>query len=187
MDYSSYIWCHPYLRMEPEHCFVVDDGHGLAVGYLLGTPNTRSFVETYIQSYIPYLSSLGLHRPGPDEPTGWTENLPNALKVIMHCPEHLLHEDYPELLERCPAHIHIDLLPAYQRQGYGRELIETFCAAVKAKAATGVHLTMAGDNVEAGKFYTRVGFKRFPQVLDGGMSGEEGRDKNGNIWQVRLL
>jgi hypothetical protein len=35
-------------------------------------------------------------------------------------------------------------------------------------------------------FYERMGFRRFPFVLDGGVSGEEGRHPGG-IWLVKNL
>lgn len=50
----------------------------------------------------------------------------------------------------------------------------------------GVHLVMAGDNVGAGAFYRKLGFGRFPVVLDGGKSGELGKEAgNGDTWLVR--
>ena len=39
----------------------------------------------------------------------------------------------------------------------------------------GVHLGMAGMNDKAEAFYTSMGFRRFPEVLDGEESGEMGR------------
>jgi len=172
--------------VQPETCFVLDDGKGQAVGYLLGVPNTVAFVEEYKKEYIPYLQSEGLEKPGPDEPTGWSENLPNTLRQIMFNPEGMLHKQWPKLLERWPGHIHIDLLPSHQKQGWGRHLIDKFCTLAKDQGTIGVHLGMAAANEDAGKFYARVGFSAFPQELDGGASGEQGRDGN-TIWLVRTL
>ena len=172
--------------LEPQYCFVVDNGEGRAVGYVIGTPNTVNFVKKYREVYVPYLQAEELHPPGPDEPSGWNENLPNALRFVMHSPENLLHEDEPQLLEDYPAHMHIDILSNYQRQGLGRKLIETFSAAVRNEGANGLHLLMAQANVEAGRFYGRTGWQRYPKVLDGGLSGEEGV-KDNTTWLVRRL
>ena len=172
--------------LEPDFCFVVDSGEGRAVGYVIGTPDTANFVKKYREVFIPLLQIEGLHPPGADEPFGWNENHPNALRFIMHSPENLLHVDEPQLLEDYPGHMHIDILPEYQRQGLGRKLIDTFSATVKKDGAKGLHLLMSQANVEAGKFYTRTGWQRYPKVLDGGSSGEEGV-KDNTTWMVKRL
>ena len=172
--------------LQPDTCFVLDDGNGRAVGYLLGISETTSFVQKYKDIYIPYLKSQGFEKPGIDEPTGWNENLPNALRNIMYNPEAMLHNDHPQLLDKWPGHLHIDILDSYQRQGYGRQLIERFCNTATDQGIKGVHLLMVASNDGAGKFYNRLGFERFPYVLDGGCSGEQGRNQN-TIWFVKSL
>ncbi|KAJ4508429.1 hypothetical protein ABEF92_008165 [Exophiala dermatitidis] len=186
LDYASYIWCRPYLMLRPDTCLVLDDGTGHAVGYLLGVPDTYSFVQAYKAIYIPNLWSQGFEQPGHEDSTEWTENLPNALRKIMFSPDMLLHQEYPEMLQQRPAHLHIDILPGYQKQGYGRQLIERFCETAGEKGARGVHLGMVASNDGAGQFYRRMGFKRFPRVLDGSASGEQGRDQS-TIWLVKDL
>lgn len=186
LEYASYIWCRPYLMLRPDTCLVLDDGAGRAVGYLLGVPHTQSFVQDYERIYTSYLQSQGFEKPRSGEPTGWTENLPNALREIMFNPSVMLHEDRPELLQHWPAHLHIDILPQYQRRGYGRQMIGRFCKVAGGKGAAGIHLLMVASNNEAGKFYQRVGFTRFPGVLDNGASGEQGRD-HAAIWWVKNL
>ena len=172
--------------LRPESCFVIDDGTGKAVGYLLGIPDTRAFVHKYQEEYIPYLRSEGFEEPGPDEPTEWSTNLPNALRKIMFHPEGMLNTKYPQLGEKWPAHLHIDLLDSHQKQGWGRQLIERFCKLAKDQAASGIHLGMVATNDNAAKFYSRMGFSRFPAVIDNGVSGEEGRD-GPTIWLVKAL
>ena len=121
------------------------------------------------------------------KPPVWDQDIPGTLRHILYSPEGTLHRDFPGLLWKYPGHLHIDLLPAYQRKGYGRKLIERFCECIREAGGKGVHLIMAGDNVDAEKFYGRVGFSRFPEILDGGSSGEEGRDVNRSVWLVRAL
>ncbi|KIV82103.1 hypothetical protein PV11_04234 [Exophiala sideris] len=186
LHYASFLWCRPYLMLEPATCYVVDDGEGLAVGYILGGPDTPTFVEKYKQEYIPYLKSQGLEKPGPDESIEWKDNLSNALRRLMFNPDGMLHQEFPQLMELWPAHLHIDVLPEYQKHGYGRLLIETFCRTAQKQGAKGVHLLMAASNEEAGKFYTRIGFSRFPCKVDNGSSGEDGRDQN-TIWLVKTV
>jgi GNAT superfamily N-acetyltransferase len=172
--------------LEPKTCFVVDDDTGRGVGYFLGVVKTPAFVQKYKEQYITYLEAQGFSRPSSDEDKQWATNLPNALREIMFNPEGMLHREWPKLIEEYPAHMHIDILPSHQGQGWGRKLIEQFCTLAKAAGAGGLHLGMAATNDEAGKFYSKLGFSRFPQVLDGGASGEEGRD-GGTIWLVKKL
>lgn len=183
---SSHIWCRPYLLLVPDTCFVVDDDQGNAVGYLLGVVDTAEFVRRYEQRYIPYLIAKGLKPPAPEEDRTWDGNLANALRHIMHHPEDSLHPEAPDLLASYPAHIHIDLLPSHQRKGFGRQLIDHFIDIAKHQGANGLHLLMAASNEDGSRFYPKVGFTRFPHVLDDGASGEEGRDKS-TIWFVRPL
>ncbi|RVX75213.1 hypothetical protein B0A52_00565 [Exophiala mesophila] len=183
---SSHIWCRPYLFLQPQTCFVLDDGDGNPVGYLLGVVDTHEFVRKYKETYIPYLLAKGLNPPAPDEDRDWSTNLANALKYIMHHPEGLLHSEAPDLVLNYPAHLHIDVLTSHQKQGYGRQLIQQFGDAAKKEGARGMHLLMAASNEDANRFYPRVGFVRFPHVLDGGDSGEQGRDKI-SIWYVKDL
>jgi ribosomal protein S18 acetylase RimI-like enzyme len=172
--------------LAPEHCFVLDDGTGKAVGYIIGTHDTAEFVRQVREVFVPYLLVEGLHPPDPGEEVGWNENLPNALRFIMHSPENLLHLEEPELLRDFPAHLHIDILPGHQRLGFGRKLIDMFTTALKDQGVKGVHLIMSEANVEAAKFYLHTGWKRFPKVLDGGKSGEEGV-KEYAAWMVKSL
>lgn len=83
---------------------------------------------------------------------------------------------YPDLLGEFPAHMHIDILPDYQRKGYGTKLINALFEGVKSEGAKGIHLDMVRANESAAKFYERIGFKRAPVVMDGGKSGEMGYD-----------
>jgi GNAT superfamily N-acetyltransferase len=57
-----------------------------------------------------------------------------------------------------PAHLHIDLLPAYQRSGHGRKMIVTLLGALHDAGAPGAHLGVLAANTPARAFYHRVGF-----------------------------
>ncbi|MCJ1399032.1 hypothetical protein MMC11_002234 [Xylographa trunciseda] len=184
---SPYIWAIPYIRLDPGFCFVLDSGSGTAVGYIVGTSRTEEFVTRYRSDYLPVLQSYGFTEPDMSIPAMWDQDLPGALRHILYSPEGMLHREFPELLRIYPGHLHIDLLPAYQRKGYGRKLMQRFCGKVREAGGSGVHLIMAGDNVGAEKFYGRVGFGRFSEILDGGLSGEEGRDVDRSMWLVRAL
>jgi GNAT superfamily N-acetyltransferase len=175
--YASYLWCRPYLSLCPTACFILDDGTGTAVGYCIGTPNTAEFEKRWQTVFVPTLDRAALPPPkeGDFEPT-WEDNRPKLILKYLYDNQHgLLHGHYPKLWEGWPGHLHIDILPSHQRQGWGRKLIQTFLEGVKKEECKGVHLGMAGSNDKAEAFYRSLGFRRFPEVLDNGESGEMGR------------
>ncbi|MDI5973300.1 GNAT family N-acetyltransferase [Streptomyces sp. SL13] len=145
------IFAAPYAVLEPELAFVVADG-GRAVGYIVGTADTPSFVSRFRTEWLPRLST---RYPAPTQaPATPTE----VMVDLMHRPERLL---LPELAAY-PAHLHIDLLPSHQRAGFGRKLMETFLAALHLRGVTGVHLGMVSTNTAAREFYDRLGFHEIP-------------------------
>ena len=138
----------PYLQMEPSLAFVLDDG-GRAVGYVVGTADTATFVKRYAAEWIPL---IGDKYPAPPPPP----RTPEQDMVALHFrPERMLAPG----LDGFPAHLHIDLLPPYQGRGFGRGLISRFAAAVD---APGVHVAMLTSNVRARGFYDRLGFAVLP-------------------------
>jgi ribosomal protein S18 acetylase RimI-like enzyme len=183
---ASYNWCRPYIFLEPQNCFVVDNGDGQAVGYVIGTPDTKSFVQEYNKLYLPHLESEGVHKPGVGESVEWSENLPNALANIAHSPEGMLQGDFPDLLKQFQGHLHIDILPSHQHAGWGKKLLQHFCDHMAGQGSAGVYLGMVSSNENAHGFYDHIGFGRYPHVLDGGMSGELGR-KDNTVFRVKRL
>src|SRR5690606_14828219 len=65
----------PYVRLEPELAFVVDDGHGQAVGYIVGTADTARFAEAFRTSWLPRVADRYPVPSGPpatpDEKIAW--------------------------------------------------------------------------------------------------------------------
>lgn len=176
---GSFIWCRPYLQLSPSTCFVVDDGNGKAVGYIIGTPNTTKFCDDWLKDYVPIMETELNSLPTVDAEAQNKENIAqradDMVKNIRTDPRKLMFGSYPEQLRSYPGHLHIDILPSHQRQGFGRKLIDAFKAAAKAEGCSGAYLGMIASNEQAKKFYEAIGFHRLPQVLDGGTSGELGR------------
>jgi ribosomal protein S18 acetylase RimI-like enzyme len=151
LDLMPSIFAGPYAWLEPDLTFVVDDGER-AVGYILGTADTETFVRRYRAEWLPLL--IDRFPPVEGEPSTPGE----AMIQLMHNPERML---MPELAAY-PAHLHIDLLPDHQRSGHGRELMETFLSALHRKGVKSVHLTMLTANTPARAFYDRLGFQEVP-------------------------
>jgi ribosomal protein S18 acetylase RimI-like enzyme len=138
----------PYVVLEPEHAYVLDDGTGRAVGYVLGTADTARFVQRYREEWLPRTVE---RCPVPPEPAVTPDDVMLALH---HRPEHML---LPEVADY-PAHLHIDLLPPWQGRGWGRRLIARFLGSLRAVGVPAVHLAMLTANTAARAFYDRLGF-----------------------------
>jgi ribosomal protein S18 acetylase RimI-like enzyme len=148
-DLMPDLFAGPYVFLEPDFAFVLDDGQR-AVGYVIGTPDTAAFARAYRARWIPRLAG---RYPVPKDPPA----SPDEQMLALHYrPERLVwpgHQEYP-------AHLHIDVLPPFQGAGHGRALMETFYAAAAGAGAIGVHVTVLKANTRAIGFYRRLGFRR---------------------------
>jgi ribosomal protein S18 acetylase RimI-like enzyme len=137
------VWAAPYVTLEPEHAYVLDDGSGRAIGYVIGTADTARFVRRYRAEWLP--ATEGRFGEDPRD---------RDLLDLHLDPERML---VPELAGY-PAHLHIDLLPETQGRGFGRALMTTFLSGLWAAGVARVHLGMAPENAAARAFYDRLGF-----------------------------
>ena len=142
-EFVLHTFCDYYIEHEPYNCFVLDDD-GKAVGYVICAEDYDAYKKIFDKEYLPLSEHLG------DEFYSWAKTstvLQNKHKA-----------DYP-------AHLHIDLLPAYHRKGWGSRLIDTLAEHLKAKGVKGVMLTTGTDNVNACNFYKKYGFTQV-EILD---------------------
>ncbi|MFF9086349.1 GNAT family N-acetyltransferase [Streptomyces sp. NPDC014991] len=159
------LFAEPYVHFDPDLAFVLDDGTGRAVGYIVGTADTEAFVRDFRQAWIPRLAGRY------PEPTAPPRTPTEEMVHLLHRPERML---VPELAGY-PAHLHIDLLPDWQRRGYGRGLLHAFLAALCGRGVRAVHLGMVTANTAARAFYDRLGFHVIP-VADAGPLTYLGRE-----------
>ena len=138
----------PYLLLEREHAYVLDNGER-AVGYVIGTASTPDFVAAYQARWLPRMRAR--YQPLSAPPVTEEEH---RLDVMFHPQRWLL----PELAPH-PAHLHINLLAGYRRSGHGRELISTFLASVAAAGAPSCHLGVRQKNLNARRFYAKLGWR----------------------------
>ena len=135
-EFILHTFCDYYIEHEPENCFVVDDD-GRAVGYIFCAEDYDSYKEIFDKDYLPLNEHLG------EERYKWAQDstiLQNKYKA-----------EYP-------AHMHIDLLPEYQRMGLGHKLTDALCEHLKKKGIKGINLTMSAANKKGGGFYRKYGF-----------------------------
>jgi ribosomal protein S18 acetylase RimI-like enzyme len=172
---GSHIWYRPYVYLAPGSCFVLDDGTGRVVGYCIGAGDTASFATRWRSDFARSVSPALV--PPPDATTGdaaMDDEGMRAFRRGVYEADCSMLLAWPEALEQFPAHLHVDIVPEFQRRGWGKVLIERFLEGVKGEGARGVHLGMMKANTGAKVFYERLGFRVCPVVMDGGESGEEG-------------
>ncbi|GGV86311.1 GNAT family N-acetyltransferase [Streptomyces massasporeus] len=148
----------PYVNLEPDLAFVVDDGQGRAVGYILGAADTPRFAEAFRVTWLPLVAD---RYPEPPRPPRTPDE---AIAGLLHHPERMV---LPELAGH-PAHLHIDLLPDWQGRGHGRRLMRTLLGALQGRGVPAVHLSMATANTRARAFYDRMGFAEIHVPEPGG-------------------
>lgn len=145
----GHLFAAPYAVLEPDHAFVLDDGSGRVIGYVLGARDVVEFEERAEAEWWPMLRE--------QYPRGTREGLDSILVA-------LLHDRWPppdaNLVQRYPSELHIDLLPEAQGAGWGRRMIDHLLASLRAAGSPGVHLGTSAENARAIAFYGKMGFER---------------------------
>ncbi len=129
-------YCDYFIEKEARNCFVAVDENDRAVGYVICAENYDRYKECFDREYVPRL--------------GENEEL-RQMALRSADLQGKYKADYP-------AHLHIDLLPEYQRMGIGHRLVDTLCAHLKSKNICGVMLTAGVDNKAGRGFYEKYGF-----------------------------
>ena len=144
------IFAFPYVELEPELAFVLDDGDR-AVGYVIGCADTPEFARRFREEWLPRVPQYRPLTGPPETPT-------EMMIGLLHNPERMV---VPEVAAY-PAHLHIDLLPAYQGAGHGRALMARLLKSLSDKGVPAIHLSMLTANTPARAFYNRLGFHHIP-------------------------
>ena len=130
-------YCDYYIEREPQNCFVAADETDRAVGYIICTERFESFYPVFLRDYVSRFSL--------SQPMFWYGAAHSA-------------DLQAKYRAGYPAHLHIDVLPEYQRKGLGRRLVDTRAAHLKAKGVPGVMLTVGSSNTVGQGFYKKYGF-----------------------------
>jgi ribosomal protein S18 acetylase RimI-like enzyme len=141
------VFAGPYLLFEPDLAFVaVAPDAGRVAGYALATADTRAFVARYREEWLPRFAAK------------YPREAPGEMVALGHTPQRMLIAEVDDY----PAHLHIDLLPELQGQGWGRALMRTVLAALAGRGIRRVHLSLSPTNTAARAFYDRLGFRELP-------------------------
>lgn len=150
-DLWAEVFVLPYVARHPEFAFVVEADDGRVAGYTVGVPDTRAFEDWFAQEWWPRFAERW---PRPE-----SERTRQDGTLIYAYSRRAGAEPYGDTY---PAHLHIDLLPELQGQGWGRQLIDTLSDALRGAGVTGLHLAADAGNTGALAFYERIGFAPLP-------------------------
>jgi ribosomal protein S18 acetylase RimI-like enzyme len=153
-DLWAEIFVLPYVQRHPDLAFVLADEEDWPIGYVVAAPDTRAFEEWFAEEWWPRHAERW---PMP------TENSSRQDALLLYAYGRRSAEE--PYADTHPAHVHIDLLPEAQGQGWGRRLIETVADALRERGVSGFHLVVDGANTGALTFYDRLGLLRVPSKL----------------------
>jgi len=153
----GHIYVGPYLKLEPDLAFVLEDPQGVC-GYALGALDSKKFYAAHRTRWLPELRQRCAEPAG--DPRQWTRT--QKVYFEYYHPDIFLPDPY----EPYPSHLHIDLLPRAQGRGLGKEMMKVLLAELAARGSPGVHLGMGATNARAERFYRRLGFRELARVND---------------------
>lgn len=132
------LYCHYYVENQSQTCFVAVDDNDVPVGYVLCAPDADDYAEQMENNYLPLVRKL------------------SSSEYYKAVAEQKIAKRY--ISDGFTAHLHIDILPQYQRQGLGTQLIDALTEKLTQMCVEGVRLVCAIKNDVARKFYEKMGF-----------------------------
>lgn len=146
--YILALYCNYYIETEPENCFVAVDENDVPIGYCICSSDYDKFEREFMKNYMPRISGCGLKY------VIYTKG-----EIAAH---RMFRKDFP-------AHLHIDIIDEYQRQGIGRRLLDALFEHLEENNVSGLALICNTNNKGAVKFYEKYGFTllmRFNAIIE---------------------
>ena len=131
--------CDYYLDNQADYCFVAVDDDDIPVGYVLCSVDRDDFEEKMSELYLPLVRKI------------------NSSEYFRYVAELKVTQRY--VRQGYLAHLHIDILEEYQRQGIGTKLIETLEAKLVEMFVEGMYI-ICGQKADAERaFYEKLGYE----------------------------
>ncbi|MBL4806698.1 MAG: GNAT family N-acetyltransferase [Rhodobacteraceae bacterium] len=162
----GHIYSAPYLCIQPDYCFTAVDDFGV-VGFVVGAPNTPEFETQLEEKWWP---GLRLRYEDPLGIAPKNRSVDQMRAAMIHHPEIRA----KHIVQRYPAHIHMNILPRGQGRGIGTKLLETWVENARKKGVKSVHLGASKQNMSGIKFWRKNGFA----PIDGLMNQAKSR----SVW-----
>jgi ribosomal protein S18 acetylase RimI-like enzyme len=140
-------WIRQYLVTEPQNCYVLEHPHTQKViGYILCASDTiayeNEFEKTYLQKIKDRFEELKKQS---------FEYLEENRKLLFFRPS----LDFGFDMADYPAHLHINILPEFQRSGCGEMLLSAYEANLRSRGIHGYHLCTGANNIKGISFYKK--------------------------------
>ena len=135
-------FCDYYIDCEPQNCFVAVDG-GKVIGCVWCAEDYWRYYRRFSETYLLGMKDIPLRNRMNYWGAAWTPRF---------------------LAKKYPAHLHIDILEAYQRMGLGHRLMDALAAHLRAKGVPGVMLVVSARNEKGVNFYRKYGFKQLLRI-----------------------
>ena len=166
----GHVYAAPYLALPEGSGFVAEDDAGVA-GYIVGATDTRQWEAALERDWWPKLRLIYANPAGtaPEE-----RNRDEKIAGHIHHPN----PAPSQLVNRAPAHLHMNLLPRLRRQGWGAKLLETWLAAATSGDVKHVHLGASRSNAAGVAFWKSQSFE---EQNVGGRADDE------TIWMARAV
>ena len=130
-------FCDYFIEQEGENCFVAVNENDRAVGYVICARDYDGYYKRFCEEYLPRFDVSA------------TDDIEGARHSA---------DMQGEFKNEYPAHLHIDVLPEYQRAGLGHRMVDALLALLREKGIKGVMLTTGVDNEKGRGFYNKYGF-----------------------------
>lgn len=142
------MFCDYFIEQEPENVFVLANDDDEAVGYIICAADYEKFSRKMSNEYMQRVKN-----------TRRTECM--YLKVFLH---------FVKQMKDRPVHMHIDILPDYQRQGWGTKLIDTLVAHLKEQGIDHLSIISVNPNSAGFNLYKKYGFSEHKKHIGGSVS-----------------
>ncbi len=129
-------FCDYYIECEPQNCFVAVNNNDRPIGYVISAVNFDAFAARFY----------------PEYPQRILQNK-RLYASAMHSAD--LEQKYKN---KFPAHLHINILPEYQRKGIGSALLDHLTSHFRSRGVSGVMLSASEQNFNGQSFYRKYGF-----------------------------
>lgn len=127
-------YCDYYIQSCANTCLVLEENEKVC-GYVLSCESAKKFYKEFVKFSCDKLNVF--------------QRLEFYFDTLSYLP----------FKNKYPAHLHIDILKEFRRQGNGQKLILALCEELKAQNISGVMLIVGSKNESAIKFYKAVGFE----------------------------
>lgn len=137
-----------YTEQFPDFCFVAVNGDNVPVGYILCAPEYGAYHAVFKQVYLPRLKKCSRTRWFAACTASYAEGKQMRRFAGMGY----------------PAHMHIDILDAYQRRGIGTQLLQKLTEQLRRQHIPGLCLGVGAGNKKGISFYRKQGFETLQKL-----------------------